>query len=84
MQMRPRRATGRTDAGDTLSAHHQVALFDQKLGAMRIARDEAITVVNLDAFAVGGVNICINHFAAGGCVNGRPGFSSKVHALVKR
>ena len=50
---------------------------------MRIARDEPVSVVNFDAFAVGRMVISINHFAAGGCIDCGAGFGSEVHAFVE-
>ena len=83
MQVRTSRAAGRPNAGNALSAHDEVAFLDKEFGAMRITRDEPVSVVNLDAFAVGGMIISINHFAAGGCIDCGAGFGSEVHAFVE-
>ena len=77
MQVWPGRATGRANTRDTLPANDQIAFLDQQLGAMRISRDKPVSVVNFDAFAVGGMVICINHFAAGGCIDCGAGFGSE-------
>ena len=74
---------GRANTRNSLPTHNQIAFFDEELRAMRIARDEAVSVVNFDAFSVGGMVICINHFAARGCINSGARFGSEIHAFVE-
>ena len=82
MQMRPRGPAGGADDSDALAGHHQVALLHQQLRRVRVTRDQAVSVVDLEHFTILGVPLRDNDLAAGGRDDGSPDLGGKVDAFM--
>src|SRR6476469_3811473 len=84
MQMRPGRAPRAAHGGDALAAYDDIALPDVQLRCMRVARDQAVAMVDLDHPTILGVRPRGDDPAARGRDDRRARLGGKVDALVKR
>ena len=84
MQMRAGRPPGGADRRDPLPAHDEVAFLDAELRRMRVARHQAVAVVDLDHFTILGVLTREDDLAAGRGDDRRADVGREVDALVER
>src|SRR6476469_1047229 len=83
MQMRPGRAPRAAHGGDALAAYDDIALLDVQLRCMRVTRDQAVAMVDLDHPTILGVRPGDDDPAAGRCDDRRSRLGGKVDAFVK-
>src|SRR5687768_9068389 len=80
--MRPSHSTRRADETDALAALHRVALRDERLGEMEVARDDTAAVIYVDDPAGEKERVHQRDDAAVGREHGRAGVPTKVDAQM--
>ena len=66
MQVRPGGASSRAHRGNFLAPDDQVTLFDKQHRAVRVTRNEPVTMVNLDHLTILSINVREDDLSARG------------------